>query len=65
VEAVAGLQIAHSLRLADVQAVRGDGGRHALVVQAGGAKSAAQDEGEEAAGSGKQVPTVELDGLPP
>ncbi|MEU5959073.1 hypothetical protein [Streptomyces sp. NPDC047525] len=41
VEAVAGLQAARGLRLADVQAVRGDGGGHDPVVQAGRALSAA------------------------
>jgi len=39
--------------------VRGDGGGHDLVVQAGVAAAAAQDEGEVAAGFGQQVPAVE------
>ncbi|MGW2102677.1 hypothetical protein ACWCPX_34305 [Streptomyces olivaceoviridis] len=39
--------------------MRGDGGGHDLVVQAGVAAAAAQDEGEVAAGFGKQVPAVE------
>lgn len=60
VEAVAGLQAAYGLRLGDVQAVGGDGGGHALVVQAGVVAAAAQDEGEVAAGFGERVPAVEV-----
>lgn len=63
VEAVAGLQAAYGLRLGDVQAVGGDGGGHDLLVQAGVAAAAAQDQGEVTAGFGEQVPTVEAPAL--
>lgn len=65
VEAVAGLQAAYRLRLADVQAVRGDGGGHDPFAQARFAAAASEDEdededeGEVAAGFGEQVPAVE------
>ncbi|MFI0829644.1 hypothetical protein ACH4Q7_35170 [Streptomyces roseolus] len=59
VETVGGLPAAYGLRLGDVQAVGGDGGGHDLLVQAGVAAAAAQDEGEVAAGFSEQVPAME------
>ncbi|POX58774.1 hypothetical protein C3492_35960 [Streptomyces sp. Ru62] len=44
--------------IADTVPLR-DGGGHDLVVQTGVAAAAAKDEGEVAAGAGKQVPAVE------
>ncbi|MFE2204594.1 hypothetical protein [Streptomyces rubiginosohelvolus] len=58
-EAVAGLPAAYGLRLADVQAVGGDGDGHVLVVQARVSAATAQDQGGVAADFGEQVPSME------
>lgn len=57
------LQAAYGLRFADVQAVGRDGGSHDLVIQAGVAVVAAQDEGKVASGFGEPVPTVSAPAL--
>ncbi|WP_306324786.1 hypothetical protein [Streptomyces venezuelae] len=43
--------------------MRGDGGGHDLLVQAGVAAAAAQDQGEMTAGFSEQMPTVETAAL--
>lgn len=63
VEAVVRQQADRGCRLADVQAMGGDGGGHELLVQAGVAAAAAQDQGEMAAGFGEQVPAMEAPAL--